>query len=319
MPGKHKNRGSNRDPDTRSGQHLTSVQRAEILVLFHRAKWSKRRISRELEIAESTVRKTISRGIVTPDRLIGRPAKLTTRKRRRLIARATQDAFHRRLSYLEIAKIEGLKACKRTLFKAFAKEGYFRRKSTRKPFLNEEHRRRRVEWAKLHKDWDFAQWRRVDWTDESMIRLGGFGDVWVTRTVEEKYDPACATPKFRHQPGLMLNGALSGVSKGPLVIFEKNEKVTAQVYSTKVLPGLQRHIKEMEREVGLMRAILMEDNASVHTASFTQAWHCYYGFIKMNWPANSPDLNPIENVWRLLKYRIGKRLPRTIDQLRQYI
>lgn len=36
-------------------------------------------------------------------------------------------------------------------------------------------------------------------------------------------------------------------------------------------------------------------------------------------PANSPDLNPIENVWLLLKYRIGRRFPRTIDELRQYV
>lgn len=319
MPGEHRNRGSNRDSSIKANTRLSIAQRAEILTLFHRAKWSKRRISRELQIAQTTVRNIIKSGITTPPRPIGRLPKLTTRKRRRLITRATQDAYHRRLSYLEIAKLEGLDACTRTLWKAFDQEGYHRRKSTEKPPLTENHKERRRTFAKLHEKWDFEQWRRVDWTDECTIRLGGFGDVWVTRKPEEKYLDACCTPKFRHQPGLMISGAISGVSKGPLVIFEEGERITAQVYSSKVLPGFYRHIREMEREIGLMRGILMEDGASSHTARFTQAWHTYYGFNKMTWPANSPDLNPIENVWRLLKYRIGKRFPRTISELRAII
>ena len=40
----------------------------------------------------------------------------------------------------------------------------------------------------------------------------------------------------------------------------------------------------------------MEDNASIHTARLTKAYHAYYGFNRMVWPAHSPDLNPIENV-----------------------
>jgi transposase len=39
----------------------------------------------------------------------------------------------------------------------------------------------------------------------------------------------------------------------------------------------------------------------------------------MKWPANSPNLNPIKNVWRLLKYRVGDRFPKTDEEVRQYI
>jgi hypothetical protein len=97
---------------------------------------------------------------------------LTTRKRRRLILRATQDAYHRRLTWQTVSQLEGIEACRRTLFKAFRKEGYFRRKATKKPYLTKTHKENRRTWAQEHKDWSLAMWRRVDWTDEAKVYLG---------------------------------------------------------------------------------------------------------------------------------------------------
>ena len=161
---------------------------------------------------------------------------LTTRKRKRLVWRATLDAEHRRLTYEEIAHIEGINACRRTLTKAFEKECYHRRKAAEKPLLTPAHMTRRTNFANHHKEWEFNMWRRVEWTDEATFRIGGFGDVWVTRRAEEKYDPSYLTPKFRHRPGLMIYSAISDHSKEPLHIFDANQKVNAQVYSCQVLP-----------------------------------------------------------------------------------
>ena len=39
----------------------------------------------------------------------------------------------------------------------------------------------------------------------------------------------------------------------------------------------------------------------------------------IDWPSNSPDINPIENMWSILKRRVEKRKPSNIDELDQFL
>jgi IS30 family transposase len=103
MPGQHKNRKSYRDTDVPRGTHLSEAQRIEILTLFHRAKWNKSQIAKELHIARSTIQLTIKRDIYIPMKPAGRPPLLTIRKRRHLVQRVVKDALHRRMTYKERA------------------------------------------------------------------------------------------------------------------------------------------------------------------------------------------------------------------------
>ncbi|KAF1941714.1 hypothetical protein EJ02DRAFT_303447, partial [Clathrospora elynae] len=130
--------------------------------------WSYTQISSTLSIPRSTIRLTISQP-ETPKKPQGRPPILDTPMRKRLIQRATIDGYHRRLCYLQVAELEGIQACQRTLAKAFEKERYFRRIATEKPLLTEQHQKDRLEWAHVHVHWNDWQWARVIWTDECSV------------------------------------------------------------------------------------------------------------------------------------------------------
>ena len=59
--------------------------------------------------------------------------------------------------------------------------------------------------------------------------------------------------------------------------------------------------------------VFMQDNAPLHTSHVVQKWlgdSSRENQIELlDWPAYSPDLNPIENIWKFLKDAINDKFP----------
>ena len=184
-----------------------------------------------------------------------------------------------------------------------------------KPFINNTQKRRRLLWARAHLRWTDAKWKSVLWSDESTFQIV-FGKCGrrVLRTKEEKDHPDCYGRKVQKPASVMVWGCVSASGMGNLHICEGtiNAERYIQVLEQHMLPSKQRLFHGRP-------CLFQQDNAKPHSARLTTAWLRSKRVRVLDWPACSPDLSPIENVWRIMKRKIRQRRPRTVEQLKLYI
>jgi hypothetical protein len=222
----------------------------------------------------------------------------------RLVSLVTLNSEHRFMSWLELSTVFedgkfGLYAIRSKL----RRHGFKRYSARRKPPLSQKIRDWRLAWATARKDWTIEQWAQVFWSDETWVTGTSHHNSYVTRRVDEAFHDDCVVEKRGKAKGSwMFWASFSGATgKGPAVFWEKTwGKITSASYRAHILPHVHEWMLHTLRKDG-EELVFMHDGARPHTAKATKLGLSQRVIEPLEWPAFSPDLNPIEAVWNYMK------------------
>ncbi|KAJ6781189.1 hypothetical protein PWT90_05966 [Aphanocladium album] len=282
-------------------KHLNRDERARIRTLYHDGGFGPSRIAETTSFTIHQVKRAIRATSPTPSPRKGRPLAMTDDQVDELVAYVMTSRRTRQMTYLDLSlQLFNNQFSPSIIKRMLYRQGFRRRVARRKPPISEKNRVRRLAFAQEHKDWSIDQWSQILWTDETWVAGGTHRQVLVTRRAGEEYDPTCVVDRLQRKRGWMFWGSFSGAQKGPGLFWEKAwGSINSQSYLSHTVPVIGDWLRHQEGRG--KKLVLMQDGASAHRSKEVLRDLEARGIEPIDWPAFSPDLNPIETCWNWMK------------------
>ncbi len=268
---------------------------------------SNREIAKKLNVSHTTVSNVLKeKNIKIISEKKGRPKCLSKRQERKLVKQfQVANCLNSTDGVGFIKEVTGKDVSNQLVRNVLKKNGITAHKRIKAPEISTKNLKCRKKFYETHKGKTFDSFQNVIFFDESTFPVkASSGGLWYYRGSQNKIPSKAVirTTKFGNGK-LMIFGFIT--SSGNFKVY----KIDGTMNSKKYVSLLEENILDDIVDCGfnLSDVVFMQDNASCHKSKSTMKWFEDHNLNLLEWPPQSPDLNPIENVWNYLETKVRMR------------